>query len=187
MSEKISIRNAPGALRGLYDLVKYIQTTGGVQFQDFRMAEVGSFVGDSTRIWSECAKEVHCVDPWVNGYDDDDAASYTYDMKDVEAQFDELVATCPKQNIVKYKIPSVDGARMFEDGFFDFVYIDGLHTYAGVKDDITAWLPKVKPGMWIGGHDYGHKRAPGVALAVDELLGAPDMRFRETSWVIRLT
>ena len=102
----------------------------------------------------------------------------------IEAQFDELVSR--KTNIIKHKMTSVEGAELFEDGSLDFVYIDGLHTYKGVIDDITAWKQKVKPGRWIGGHDYGHKLTPGVQEAVDELLGRPDARFRDTSWVKRL-
>ncbi len=186
IKDPISIRNAKGAIQGLRDLIMYVQRTGGKHFSKFVMAEVGCFVGDSTRVWSECALKVHCIDPWKNGYDDDDPSSYRWDMKIIEAQFDDLVLTCPNQNIVKYKIDSVAGAKMFEDGFFDFVYLDGLHTYEGVKDDIAAWLPKVKPGMWLGGHDYKNKLAPGVAPAVDEVLGEPDQRFRDTSWIIRL-
>lgn len=182
--DKISIRNATFAKIGLRDMIMHIQKTGGVHFSKFVMAEIGSYVGDSTEIFAECALEVHCVDPWKNGYDENDPSSYKFDMAVIEAQFDRLVER--KANIVKHKMTSVEGAELFEDGSLDFVYIDGLHTYKGVIDDITAWKQKVKPGRWIGGHDYGHKLTPGVQEAVDELLGRPDARFRDTSWVKRV-
>jgi len=182
--DDISIRNAKFAKIGLQDMIMYIQKTGGIHFSKFIMAEVGSYVGDSTEIFSGCALMVHCIDPWQNGYDDNDPSSYKFDMSIIEAQFDRLVER--KANIVKHKMTSAEGAQLFEDGSLDFVYIDGLHTYEGVIADITAWLPKVKPGMWIGGHDYGHKLTPGVKLAVDEILGLPDERFRDTSWVKRI-
>lgn len=65
---------------------------------------------------------------------------------------------------------SVDIAKRFQDGSIDFVFIDAAHDYGSVKADIAAWLPKVKAGGIIAGHDYevGH---PGVIRAVDEALG----------------
>lgn len=54
------------------------------------------------------------------------------------------------------------------DGDLDYVYIDAVHTCAGVWDDLLAWAPLVVDGGVIGGHDYGHPDHPGVGLAVDE-------------------
>lgn len=45
----------------------------------------------------------------------------------------------------------------------DFVYIDGDHSYNGVKKDINNYFPKVKSGGVIGGHDIN---SPGILLAV---------------------
>lgn len=58
-------------------------------------------------------------------------------------------------------------AEQVEDGWADFVFIDAAHSYAAVKQDIEAWRPKVRPGGWLGGHDY-HPAFPGVVKAVDE-------------------
>ena len=61
--------------------------------------------------------------------------------------------------------------KQFEDKSLDYAFIDGEHTYQAVKEDITLWLPKVKKGGWIGGHDYRNlPRFPGVQQAVDEML-----------------
>jgi predicted O-methyltransferase YrrM len=54
------------------------------------------------------------------------------------------------------------------DGSLDFVFIDADHSYEAVAADIDAWRSKVKPGGILSGHDYGHRRFPGVAQAVDE-------------------
>ena len=64
---------------------------------------------------------------------------------------------------------SVAAAGKVKDGYLDFVFIDGDHSYEGVARDIAAWLPKVKPGGWLMGHDYGNKPDGGVKRAVDEL------------------
>jgi hypothetical protein len=47
---------------------------------------------------------------------------------------------------------SVDAARRFNDNVFDWVWIDANHLRA--YEDALAWWPKVKPGGYLGGHDY---------------------------------
>ena len=59
---------------------------------------------------------------------------------------------------------------LFDDGFFDFVFIDADHSAPAVDDDIRHWTPKVRPGGWLGGHDY-NKKFPGVISAVDAAFG----------------
>jgi hypothetical protein len=65
---------------------------------------------------------------------------------------------------------SVDAAEYFTDGYFDFVYIDADHSYESVLTDIRAWLPKVRDGGMIAGHDYVESQ-PGVKKAVHECFG----------------
>ena len=59
-------------------------------------------------------------------------------------------------------------AKKVEDHSLDFVFIDGNHSYEGVKSDIKLWLPKIKKGGFISGHDLNHPRLPGVSKAVYE-------------------
>jgi len=49
---------------------------------------------------------------------------------------------------------SLEAAKEIPDGCLDFVYIDANHRYFEVAQDIRAWLPKVRPGGIICGHDY---------------------------------
>lgn len=70
---------------------------------------------------------------------------------------------------------SADVARTVPDASLDMVFLDADHSYEGVRDDIAAWLPKVRAGGWIGGHDYDNP-APGynfsgVERAVHEAFG----------------
>lgn len=69
------------------------------------------------------------------------------------------------------KMPSVLASEIYENEFFDFVFIDGSHDYESVKADILAWLPKIKPGGWLIMHDYDNPSFPGVRQAVNEFFG----------------
>jgi hypothetical protein len=51
----------------------------------------------------------------------------------------------------------------------DFVFIDDDHSSVGCKRSLEAWYPKIKPGGWLGGHDYHSTgRFPGVYQAVTQ-------------------
>jgi predicted O-methyltransferase YrrM len=49
---------------------------------------------------------------------------------------------------------SADVGPTFPPKTFDFVYIDDDHSYEGCTASINAWKETVKPGGFIGGHDY---------------------------------
>jgi predicted O-methyltransferase YrrM len=80
--------------------------------------------------------------------------------------------------------PSVRAAASFEDGVLDFVFIDADHAYEAVKADIGAWLPKVRAGGFITGHDYDRVKFPGVIRAVDEYF-SPRIES-DFTWMVRL-
>ena len=80
----------------------------------------------------------------------------------------------PRANLIVED--SVIASKDFEDGCLDFVYIDANHSYDFVKKDILAWMPKVKKGGIIGGHDLdwkdtenGHEQS--VLKAVRDIFG----------------
>lgn len=64
---------------------------------------------------------------------------------------------------------STEAVKQFADQSLDFVFIDADHRFEAVSADICAWLPKVKRGGILAGHDYGQEY-PGVADAVNQLL-----------------
>jgi cephalosporin hydroxylase len=77
------------------------------------------------------------------------------------------------------RLPSVEASKLYKDGNLDFVFIDAMHTYDAVKEDIAAWLPKVRVGGVLAGHDYDW---PEVRRAVDEAF--PNVGVMNTSWFI---
>ena len=61
----------------------------------------------------------------------------------------------------------------------DFVYIDGLHSYESVKEDIHDWFPKLKSGGILCGHDYNATN-PGTIQAVDEFAEESGLELKIT-------
>ncbi len=70
---------------------------------------------------------------------------------------------------------------IFEDYYFDWIYIDGNHLYEFVKQDLQLYYPKVKPGGCITGDDYGAQGwwENGVQRAVDKHPVVFDPRLRD--------
>jgi predicted O-methyltransferase YrrM len=51
------------------------------------------------------------------------------------------------------------------------LFVDGDHSKDGARRDIEAWIPYLAPDAKIAVDDYGHPDWPGVAEALDELVG----------------
>lgn len=70
------------------------------------------------------------------------------------------------------RLPSPQATGAFTEESVDAVFLDGDHSYSACKADIEAWWPVVRPGGWLGGHDYRHQDKrfdfTGVDRAVDE-------------------
>lgn len=49
---------------------------------------------------------------------------------------------------------SVEAVKMFPDNYFDFIYIDGDHSYKSVSEDMGLWYPKLRVGGLFAGHDF---------------------------------
>lgn len=69
------------------------------------------------------------------------------------------------------------------DGFFDWIYVDGDHSFSGVQKDIEASAPKVKPGGLLVFNDYNvwsvtSMRKCGVARAVN-------MFAKDNGWAVK--
>lgn len=77
-----------------------------------------------------------------------------------------LEAAEVRDDIIDLKGLSWEMADKFEDGSVDMVFIDADHSYESVAKDISAWLPKIRKGGIISGHDYDNPC--GVKQAVSE-------------------
>lgn len=75
---------------------------------------------------------------------------------------------------------SQQAAKIYQSAKFDMVFLDGGHWHDQVAADLKAWWPLVKPGGWIGGHDYG------VMPMGVEVPGAVDPFFSDLGLPIEL-
>ncbi len=69
-----------------------------------------------------------------------------------------------------------------------FVWIDAVHDKPSVLADIKAWLPLIRPGGMIGGHDLTPS-FPGVEEGVCEYFGSGGyarVGASQDSWLVRL-
>jgi predicted O-methyltransferase YrrM len=167
--------------KGLLDLIEYINKTNNTS--NMRMVEIGSYSGESTKIFANHFKEVITIDPYLNDYDLNDIACYHMNLEKVYELF--IENTNDYKNISLIKETSDNAINILKDQIFDFVYIDGVHTYEQVNKDIDNYRSLIKSGGFIGGHDY-HPVWKGVVKSVNEKLNKPDKIFQDTSWIIRI-
>jgi hypothetical protein len=81
---------------------------------------------------------------------------------------------------------SKEAAGMYPEKSLDFVFIDAGHTYDEVRWDIDTWLPKIKKGGVIAGHDFGSKSFPGVEKAVREKFGSRVQKVSKNCWMVEV-
>jgi|SRR5215469_926967 len=87
------------------------------------------------------------------------------------------------QQVRILRLDSVAASRVFDDASIDFVFIDGDHWYDPVRRDVLTWLPKMKPGSVMAGHDYDQ---PHLKRAVIDVFGENRVEPVATSWRVRL-
>lgn len=152
-------------------LVRLVQAAAKGRTEAVRVIEVGSWVGRSAIVMADAGAEVTCVDPWreYNSYSDVLSAAYAqFGADKVYRTFLSNIGTRKDRSIHPLRKTSLEAAASMSEQV-DLVFIDANHEYEFVKQDIEAWLPHVRPGGIIAGHDYGMSLFPGVKQAVNEV------------------
>ena len=120
------------------------------------VAEIGSWKGMSTAVIAKTVSlfkgNVYAIDHWQGS---------TGVPEHKQAKIIEMFSVFRKNmeflNLMDYIHPLVmsseNASAIFKDKSLDMVFIDADHRYSYVKHDIEAWLPKLKSGGIIAGHD----------------------------------
>jgi SAM-dependent methyltransferase len=163
------------------------------------VAEIGVDLGDfSEKILSlNRPRELHLIDPWT-------VESGEYRQREVALESARKLGSVARFDLVRERFSSdiaggsvilhranseVAGAE-FPDNFFDWVYIDGNHSYEFVRQDLELYFCKLKPGGYIVCDDYHHAGFwnDGVTRAVDEFMATGRARRifkRRSQFVMR--
>ena len=163
---------------GLYAMIQ------GHFKSNFEMVEVGSFEGTSTLMFSLFVKKVYSVDCYDYVVPPTGRIP-SHDRLFVRAEKTFFKRTAKKPNIIKIRKTSVEAAKDFADNSLDAVYIDAEHDEKSVRTDIKTWLPKIKKGGYLSGHDWW---LPHIARLVQEILGEGKTIYvySDTSWISQI-
>jgi hypothetical protein len=102
-----------------------------------------------------------CIEPWK---------AFTHHS---DATMEETFQNC-KARLARYgdrveyiRKTSLDAVKDIPDASLDFVYIDAMHDFDNCIQDIINWVPKVRSGGIVSGHDYIKIYQYGVMDAVN--------------------
>jgi len=147
------------------------------KFDNAVFVEIGCWEGKSTVFMADKIKrsekkiKFFAVDLWED-YQQLDmvwSANYVRYLKNTEPL---------KDYITTLKGDSCEMSKQFADKSIDFIFIDANHQYEFIKKDIEHWLPKMKDGGILAGHDTQFE---GVTRAINELL--PGHRIISNYWI----
>lgn len=139
-----------------------------------KRCEVAVELGSEFGWWARrCMQQLpetmlYCVDPWPDPPQKGPNASWTR-HRSGDDNFREWVLNVKpwlEERVWPIRMRSEDAAEGF-DLPIDFLFIDGDHTIQGCLSDLQLWVPKVRPGGVIVGHDWdskGHKERIQMAV-----------------------
>jgi hypothetical protein len=119
--------------------------------------------------------KLDCIDLWSKDQ------NYHEDLSNLFEIF--LNNMIPFEGLYKpIRMDSVLASNLYENNSLDFVFIDACHTYECVRNDIRAWLPKIKKNGYLCGHDFS---STDVSKAVYEYLN--NISSQEDCWIYKNT
>jgi len=135
-----------------------------------KVLEIGSFRGDLTYFLAKNIKNIqlNVIEP----YD-----KYVDQKMDIEKntmqKYKNDICTFLSSEINEKKIifhfdKSQNIFEKFNENYFDFIFIDGDHSYQGCFNDLNNYYSKCRSGGIIAIHDYDRKSMIEVKEAVDK-------------------
>jgi len=138
-----------------------------------KMAEIGVWQGRSlcsvAKIIKDKNLQVAAIDTFKGSEGEKEHTSLAEKISILDAFKNNILRFGLEKNISIYSMTSASASAAIPNRSLDFVFIDANHSYEYVLQDIKLWLPKVKDGGVIAGHDFLYSE--GVRTAVHETFG----------------
>lgn len=175
-------------IHGWFDYEEIIKLAIDKAEDGAKFVEIGAWKGKSAAyagveiLNSGKAITYYAVDHFLGSEEHRNPVSDFYDFKcksgELRTEYHANIE--PVSKVIRtYDMTSAQASKNFKKRSVDFIFIDGSHDYDSVCVDIELWLPKLKPGGMIGGHDY--TTHPGVQQAVDTYF--TDLQIIGKSWL----
>lgn len=157
----------------------------------FHFVEVGTWKGKSASFLAveilNSKKQIKfdCVDTWNGSEEHLNPSSNFYEplLQTPDGLYNHFLANIkPVSHVINpIRKSSLEAAPLYSDGSLNCVFIDASHDYENVCLDIKAWLPKVKKGGILAGHDFAYQP---IKQALDDTLGLSNVvDHGEDVWV----
>jgi predicted O-methyltransferase YrrM len=146
----------------MFDFQHFYQRIAKELPNNARLAEVGVANGDSVIYLAQELKNLG-KDFKIYAIDNMGYGGF-FQMKTI---YENIIKSGLGDYIEVMPYPSLECAKMFNDGFLDFVYIDSSHTYKETKQEVIEWYNKVKDEGILAGHDFN---ADEVNRAVSQIV-----------------
>lgn len=136
--------------KALEELVRMVRGEG------IKIVEIGSWKGNSAAILAKSVANYHgsvfAVDNWLGeGSSIQHQHAKTVDVYSIFKN--NMIALGLWDVVHPLVMDSQTASDIFADGILDLVFIDGDHRYEFIKKDISSWLPKLRDGGILCGHD----------------------------------
>lgn len=154
-----------------------------------RIVEIGSFRGKSCVILA-CGAEavegrVTAIDPHQNLGSVDKTL---YGQADADEFYSAIARHNVAHRVTKLKMTSAEALTRWKGEPIDLLWIDGDHSYEGIRFDLEKWSPLVRVGGIVAAHDYAHleevRRAWREVIESSGLWG-PTGFVRSIAWAER--
>jgi predicted O-methyltransferase YrrM len=134
---------------------------------DGAIVEIGSYLGNSTIYLAAGSmavhrEEVHAVDP----HTEQSMTELPTRIPASDTFLENLSRFGVREHVVYHRRPSSEAARLWDHGPVRLLYIDGLHTYESVIEDMTCWRPHLAADHVVVFDEY---LWPEVERAVQEI------------------
>jgi hypothetical protein len=166
-------------IHGWFDYSEVYRQIAGTLKDGSQFVEIGVWFGKSlAAMASYCKrKRVQCyaIDTFKGALNQPELVNIVKQHGgSIRTAFEENMRMCGVRNLQIIESESDVAAQQFADGQLDAAFIDADHSFEAVCADIDAWLPKIKPGGILAGHDAnesGVKEAVALRLPSAKTVG----------------